>query len=658
MFISPVNVTLEAPVNLLAMGMHGQWRMLRGRDLDLDQVELSPGLLKRVLKFAKPYRGTLVVLLFFTVIASFLETFMPPKFSEWIINDAILKQNTRLLGLLCLLFLGVLVARSGTQVLSRWVGSRIAEGIIFDLRVALFDYVQKMPIAFFTRTQTGALISRLQSDVVGAQRAITETTTGLVGIVLSIGFAILGMLTLRSESGETWKITLMALALVPLFLAPTRRMGKVLQRLMRRQQENNAAMASQMTERFQVGGALLVKLFGNRHLEKDHFSEKAGHVRDIGIKSAVYGRIFFGLFSLVAGVGTVLIYWRGGISVISGGMEVGTLVAMIQYLTGIYMPITMLSNIRVEVMTGMVAFDRVFEVLDFPIGIADRPDAHGLVGAKGKVEFEQVSFRYPTASEVSIESLELPGIELRDREQNWVLQDVSFTIEPGKMVALVGPSGAGKTTITSLVPRLYEASSGVVRIDGHDVKELTLDSLRAAIGVVTQDAHMFHDTLHNNLLYAKPEASEEEIVNSLKAAQIYELVASLPDGLDTTVGERGYRLSGGEKQRLAIARLLLKNPAIMILDEATAHLDSESEVAIQRALAEAFQGRSSLVIAHRLSTIVNADQILVVDAGKIVERGSHFELLSSGGLYGELYRTQFERAGSMEALTETPLLEP
>ena len=632
--------------------------MMRGRDLDLKQVELSPGLLKRILKFSKRYRWALVVLLMFTVISSFLEVFVPPRFTKWIIDDALLARNTRLLVLLSVLFFGVVLARSATQVVSRWIASRIAEGIIFDLRVALFDHVQRMPIAFFTRTQTGALISRLQSDVMGAQRAITETTTGLVGIVLNIALAIVGMMTLESKSGETWKITLMALFLVPVFLAPTRKMGKVLQKLMRRQQENNAQMASQMTERFQIGGAMLVKLFGKHEREKSQFSEKAGNVRDIGIKSSVYGRIFFALFSLVAGVGTVLIYWRGGLAVIDGAIQVGTLMAMIQYLSGIYGPVTMLSNIRVEVMTGMVSFDRVFEVLDFPIGIADKPSSFDLVNPQGRVQFENVWFRYPTAQEVSIESLELPGLELRDRSNEWVLEDVSFTIEPGTMSALVGPSGGGKTTITSLVPRLYEATEGVVKIDGHDVRNLTLESLRESIGVVTQDAHMFHDTLRSNLLYSKPNATDAEMEVALRAAQIWELVSSLPDGLDTTVGERGYRLSGGEKQRLAIARLLLKNPAIMILDEATAHLDSESELAIQRALAEAFQGRSSLVIAHRLSTIVNADQILVVDDGKIVERGTHFELLKSGGLYGELYRTQFERAGSFEELSEAPPLEP
>lgn len=633
------------------MGHGGVWRMLRHAEPE-EEVKLTKDLIKRVARFAKPYRRGLLVLLFTIAIASFLQTFIPPLIAKSIINDAILKGDTSLLTNLGIAYLLVMVGQGVAQIGSRWISSRIGEGIIYDLRVALFDHVQQMPVAFFTRIQTGALISRLNSDVIGAQRAVTETTAGVVGILLQLSFALVGMLVLSPI------LTLIAVALAPLFLAPTRRMGKALQRLLKERMEHNAGMTSQMTERFQVGGALLVKLFGRPETELDQFSGKAEKVRDLGVKTALYGRIFFVLFGLVAGIGTALVYLIGGRMVIENpALEVGTLVGFTMYLQQLYAPITMLSNVRVEMATAAVSFHRVFEVLDFPVGIADKPRAVDLVDPKGHVQFDGVWFRYPKGSEAALESLELPGIEKRDREGGWVLKEVSFEIPPGKMVALVGPSGAGKTTITMLVPRLYEATKGTVSVDGRDVRDLTGQTLRDAIGVVTQDPHMFHDTLRNNLTYARPKATEEEIVAALKAAQIYGLVSSLPDGLDTTAGERGYRLSGGEKQRLAIARLLLKDPAIMILDEATAHLDSESEMAIQRALAEAFKGRSSLVIAHRLSTVMNADEILVVDDGRIVQRGTHFELLESGGLYEDLYRTQFERA-SFEGVGSEPRLEP
>lgn len=616
--------------------MGGHWRMLRPNELDKD-VKLSKGVLLRIVKFARPYRYRLLGLLGAIALGSFLEVYVPPRITQRIIDDAILGDNISLLTVLAVSYLAVSFATALVQVLSRWISSRIGEGLIFDLRVALFDRVQRMPIAFFTRTQTGALISRLNSDVVGAQRAVTETTAGIVGIVLNIAFALIGMFTLQPL------LTLIALGLAPIFLAPTRRMGKILQRLIKKQMENNAAMSTQMTERFQVGGALLVKLFGKPATELDHFSEKAGNVRDLGVKTALYGRIFFVLFGLVAAVGAGLVYWIGGRMVIRDAIEIGTLVAFTQYLMRLYAPITMLSNVRVEVMTAMVAFERVFEVLDFPISIADRPGARDLASPHGEIRFDRVWFRYPKAQDISIQSLELPGAERRDVESGWALEEISFEVAPGQMVALVGPSGAGKSTLTSLIPRLHEATQGAVLIDGEDIRDLTLDSLRAAIGVVTQDAHMFHDTIRNNMLYAKPDATDGDIEEALRAAQIFGLVSTLPDKLDTTVGERGYRLSGGEKQRLAIARLLLKNPAIMILDEATAHLDSESELAIQRALGEAFSGRSSVVIAHRLSTVINADQILVMNLGKITERGTHFELLEAGGLYEVLYRTQFQR---------------
>lgn len=617
-------------------GGMGMGRMLRSGELDKD-LKLSKGLIKRVAQFARPYRWGLLMLLVTLGIASFLSVYVPGRLAIRIFDDALLVKNRSLLATLVIVFIAVAVSTAIVQVIARWLSSRIGEGLIFDLRVGLYDHVQKMPLAFFTRTQTGALISRLSTDVVGAQRAITETTAGVVSIIMDLGFALGGMW------GVSPKLTFISMALVPLFLLPTRKMGKLLQRLIRQQMENNAQMSSQMTERFQIGGALLVKLFGTPHTEVAEFSDKAGKVRDLGIRTAIYGRVFFVMFGLVASVGTGLVYWFGGNDVISGDMTVGKLVAFTMFLTRMYMPITMLSNIRIEVMTAMVSFDRVFELLDFPIAIADKPNAVDLENPRGLIEFRDVKFRYPTPSEVTLESLELKGSEARERANDLVLQDVSFTIQAGQMFALVGPSGAGKTTITSLVPRLYEASEGAVLVDGKDVRDLTLDSLRDAIGVVTQDAHMFHETIRHNLQYARPGATEQDIEDALKAAQIWDLIDSLPDRLDTPVGERGYRLSGGEKQRLAIARLLLKNPAIMILDEATAHLDSESERLIQRALAQALSGRSSLVIAHRLSTIVNADQILVIDDGRVVERGTHFELLEKGGLYGELYRTQFQR---------------
>lgn len=619
--------------------MHGPMRMLRPGEIDKD-AKISRDLVKRVYEFARPYRGRLFILLGVVLVGSVLEVAVPPLLTRAIIDDAIANENARLLMILAGAYLGVALAQSIVQIISRLMSSKIGEGLIFDLRVALFDHVQRMPIAFFTRTQTGSLISRLNSDVVGAQRAVTETTVGVIQIVLNLILAISVMLSME------WRLTLISLALIPLFVLPTRKMGKLLQKLIKEQMENNAAMSTQMTERFQVGGALLVKLFGDRKRETHRFSEKAGAVRDLGVKTALYGRVFFVAFGLVAALGTGLTYLLGGRLVINGAFKVGTLVAFAQLLSRLYAPVTMLSNVRVEIMTAMVSFERVFEVLDFPSVIADRPGASHVSHAQGRVEFKDVWFKYPPGREVSIASLEGPTrSEIQDRDA-WVLKGVSFEVAPGKMFALVGPSGAGKTTISMLVPRLYDPTEGSVSIDGIDLRDVTLESLSQQIGVVTQDPHMFHETIRDNLLYAKPDASESELEEAIRAAQIRGLIASLPEGLDTMVGERGYRLSGGEKQRLAIARLLLKDPKIMILDEATAHLDSESELLIQRALSEAFSGRSSLVIAHRLSTIVNADQILVVNDGRIAEQGTHFELLAGSGLYGDLYRTQF--AGSSE----------
>ena len=627
------------------------WRMIRPNDLD-KEVKLPKGLVKRVFKFAKHYRAKIGVAML-AIIGSSALTVAGPLIVRQIIDDALNPKHTDMASLKFLVFLFFMTAVLGAVLglLVRWLLSHVGEGLIFDLRSALFDHVQRMPVAFFTRTQTGALISRLNNDVIGAQRAVTETTAGLLQVVGDLVFVLVGMLYLE------WRLTLLSLVVVPLFVLPVRSMGKTLQKLVKQQMENNASMNTQMTERFQVGGALLVKLFGNYTAEHSKFNEKAGNVRDLGVRTAVFGRLFFVSFSLVAAVGAAMTYLFGGTLVIKHALffgpfsfhhaiEVGTIVSFSMLLTRLYAPITGLSNTPVEVRTALVSFDRVFEVLDFPSAIVEKVDAVEIPRANGRIEFENVWFRYPPGSEVSIASLEEGRTDAPYDKDAYVLKDVSFKVEPGEMFALVGPSGAGKTTISMLVPRLYDATKGSVRIDDVDVRDLKLESLGAAVGTVTQDAHMFHDTIRANLIFAKPDATEAQMIEACKAAQIYDLIATLPDGFETTVGERGYRLSGGEKQRLAIARLLLKDPAVMILDEATAHLDSESELLIQKALAEALSGRSSLVIAHRLSTIVKADQILVIESGKIVERGRHAELLGAGGLYEELYRTQFE-AGAL-----------
>ncbi|MGH9285284.1 MAG: ABC transporter ATP-binding protein, partial [Acidimicrobiales bacterium] len=498
-------------------------------------------------------------------------------------------------------------------------------------------HIQRMPVAFFTRTQTGALTSRLTTDLTGGHRIFTETMSSVVGTMLGL------VVTLGAMFVLSWKLTLTALAIAPLFIVVTRRMRGRLHLLMTDQANTTAALNSQMTERFQVGGAMLVKLFGRSSREVDGFGAKAGQLRDIGVSAAVYSRVFHVFFSMVGAVGIGLVYWVGGRMAVTGSLTLGTLVAFTAYLAQLYVPMTMLAGARVDLAGALVSFQRVFEVLDFAPAIAERPGAVELVEARGRVELDGVWFRYPPAAGVTLTSLEGEATDAATGEGAWVLRDVSFTIEPGRTVALVGPSGAGKTTIAMLVPRLYDATQGTVRVDGRDVRDLTVASLAAATGMVMQDPHLFHDTIRSNLLYAKPDASEGEMVEAARAARIHDLIASLPDGYGTVVGERGYRLSGGEKQRVAIARLLLKDPAIVVLDEATSHLDSESELAIQAALATALAGRSCLVIAHRLSTVVAADRILVVDGGRVVEQGAHGELLGARGLYHELWRLQFER---------------
>jgi ATP-binding cassette subfamily B protein len=628
---------------------HELWRMTQPRG-DAASVKLPKGLIKRVYVFAKPYRRRLLLLMAIILGMSGLGV-LNPLIIKTIIDDALPNRDLGLLTLLSLAMVGLAALIGLVAVGMRYLTASIGEGLIYDLRVSLFNHVQRLPIAFFTRTQTGALMSRLNTDVIGAQRAVTETTSGTLSVVADLIVTAAAMFALEP------RLTLISLLVLPLFVLPTKKVAKTMQRLVQQRMERDATMNNQMTERFHVGGALLVKLFGNYSSESKRFSSKASDVRDIGVKTAMYGRILYLTFTVAAAIGSALVYWLGGRMVIEGTLKIGTIVAFSLYLSRLFGPITGLSNIPIEIKTALVSFNRVFEVLDFPSSIQERLGAVDLVEPKGAVEFEDVWFRYPAGPTVSIASLEEGRTDgdAEEEENLWVLKGVNFKIEPGQMVALVGPSGAGKSTISSLVPRLYDTTEGKVLVDGVSVKDLTLQSLMDAVGTVPQDVHLFHDSIRANLAYAKPDVTDEEIIEATKAAQIHELIESLPDGLDTMVGERGYRLSGGEKQRLAIARLLLKDPAVVILDEATAHLDSESEVLIQRALARVLEGRSSLVIAHRLSTITSADQILVIDDGRIVERGTHLQLLRGGGLYEDLYRTQFEGGQANLKLTEDEL---
>jgi ATP-binding cassette, subfamily B, bacterial len=615
-------------------GMRGMGaRGWRRQDASVVNQKLAKGTITRILRFAKPYTAQIAVFLLLVVISAVLVIASPLLFKK-IVDDGIIKGDAGLVTLLALVVAGLAVVEAALGLTQRWFSARIGEGLIFDLRTKVFGHVQRMPVAFFTRTQTGALVSRLNSDVIGAQQAFTSTLSGVVSNIISLALVVGAMLVL------SWQLTLIAIVMLPVFLLPARYMGRRLAAMTREQMQLNADMSNAMTERFSVGGALLVTLFGRLGTEQSEFSDRAGRVRDLGIRIAMLGRVFFTALTLVAALATALVYGVGGNLAVRQSLTVGTLLALVALLGRLYGPLTALSNIRVDVMTALVSFERVFEVLDLKPMIADDPDARPLPARAARIEFDRVDFGYPTADEVSLASLESVAV-LDKRVSAQVLRDVTFAVEPGQMVALVGPSGAGKTTITNLVARLYDVTSGAVRVGGHDVRDVTLESLRESIGYVTQDAHMFHDTIRANLLYARPDATDEQLVESLRAAQIWDLVGSLPDGLDTVVGDRGYRLSGGERQRLAIARLLLKAPQIVVLDEATAHLDSESEVAVQRALDTALEGRTSLVIAHRLSTVRNADQILVVDAGRIVERGTHDELLALDGDYADLYHTQF-----------------
>lgn len=609
------------------MAMHMLWprdaKSVEGARLDRDS-------LKRVGRFARPYRGLIGGFLGTVVFDSVLGL-LPALLFARIIDNAIPNKNRGLLLIFAVAIVGASLLSGIVGLFERYWSSRIGEGVIYDLRVALFDHVQSLPLVFFTRTQTGALTNRLNNDVIGAQRALTATLGTVMDNVITLGTTLIAMFLIE------WRLTLLALVLAPLFVFPYRRIGRVTQAITRESMNLNAQMNTTMTERFNVSGALLVKLFGRGDDELRQFSDRAVRVRDIGIRSAVFTRGFMTMLTLLGAIGTALIYGLGGLFAINDSLSVGHLAAMGLLVGRIYMPLTGLTNARIDVLTALVSFDRVFEVLDAPSPLVDAPDAIELTEPEGRIEFRHVSFHYPRSNEMIVPGLETPGSTASEEEMPPVLHDVSFTIEPGQLVAIVGPSGAGKTTITSLVPRLYDVTGGAVLFDGHDVRSLTQASLRAAMGVVVQDPHLFHESIASNLRYAKPGATDAELRDACRAAQILDLIEHLPSGFDTVVGERGYRMSGGEKQRLSIARMLLKDPAVVILDEATSHLDSENEALVQEALAKALAGRTAIVIAHRLSTITQADQILVLEAGQVVQRGTHRELLAAGGLYAELY---------------------
>ncbi len=634
------------------MTMQHQWHSMRGftRDPSVTKQRLTPGTVRRIARYARPYRRELAIFLLAAALDAVV-TVLYPVLLGIVIDKGILPGRTSVVLTVAGVVGGLAILDGALGVVQRYFTARVGEGLIYDLRSQVFDHVQRQPIAFFTRAQTGSLVSRLNSDVIGAQQALTSTLSSVVSSVLQLALVLAAMFF------YSWLVTVVALVLIPVFLYPARRVGRRLQRLTRESMQLDAQMGSTMTERFNVAGAMLAKLYGRPADELSLFSGRAARVRDIGVLTALWGSALVTGLGLLATLSTSVVYGLGGELVIRGVLQIGGMVALATLLSRLYGPITALSNVQVNVMTALVSFDRVFEVLDLKPLIDEREGAVPLAAAPGAsgwlagpspapaVEFDHVSFRYPAAAEVSLASLEsiaLPGPERAATVQQ-ALTDVSFVAPAGKLTALVGPSGAGKTTITHLVSRMYDPASGIVRIGGADIRNATLASLHDVVGVVTQDAHLYHDTIRANLLYARPEATEPELILACQAAQIWGLVAALPDGLDTVVGDRGYRLSGGEKQRIAIARLLLKAPSVVVLDEATAHLDSESEAAVQRALKTALAGRTSLVIAHRLSTIREADQILVIDGGQVIEQGVHAGLLAAGGLYADLYQTQFAR---------------
>ena len=657
--------------------------LMRGNADAVRGQKVQKGMVRRIARFARPYRWQLLGFMG-AIFAGSVMTLIPPLLFRSIIDDIIPDSSRGRLHLFAILLVAAALAAALAAYLERLWSARIGEGLIFDLRVSLYDHVQRQPILFFTRAQTGALISRMNNDVIGAQRAFTSTLGQVAGNGILLILTLFTMLLLE------WRLTLMAFLILPLFIIPTRRVGRRLQKIVRNQMEDNAAMNNTMTERMNVSGAMLVKLFGRYRRERDEFSKQAADVRDHGVRTALVSQTFFIALTLMGALGTALIYWYGGLMVINGRITIGTLAAMGFLVARIYAPLTALTNARVDLMTAFVSFDRVFEVLDTPIDIQDREGAVALEEPKGEVAFEDVRFTYqPPSGELAslvnlggsagsvparhiahhgesngdgetgelskeawLEEADLTeedegkrdglpqlGVPQTNGELRPAVKGVSFAVPPGQHFAIVGPSGAGKTTLVSLLPRLYEVDRGAVKVDGIDVRDLTSESLRDAIGVVSQDPHFFHDTILSNLRYARPDATQTEIEEACRAAQIHSLIAGLPEGYETVVGERGYRLSGGEKQRLAIARVILKNPAIIILDEATSHLDSENEAAIQSALSNILRDRTALIVAHRLSTIISADQILVLDEGKLVEQGRHEELLAGNQLYADLYRT-------------------
>ena len=601
------------------------------QDRSVLQHRIKKGTTRRMLRFAFPYRRILAVFLPVVILGAAVGA-VNPLILRAIIDKGILGHRSGLVVALAGLAAGLAFADAGLSLFERRTSAVVGEGLIFDMRSKVFRHIQRMPVAFFTRTQTGALVSRLNNDVIGAQQAFTDLLSNVVGNLVTVVIVLVTMFIL------SWQITLVALVLLPMFIIPARMVGRRLGAMTRESYDLNAQMNMVMNERFNVSGAMLVKLFGRPEQEAVNFEEKAARVRDIGVAQALYARLFLVALTLTAALATAFAYAFGGVAAVRGELAVGTVVAITAYLTRLYQPLTQLSNVNLDVMTTLVSFERIFEVLDLVPMI--RSGTEEIPRTPATIEFDHVDFSYPSAEDVSLASLEAVAV-LEAPERNEVLHDVSFRVEPGQMVALVGPSGAGKTTISSLVARLHDVSSGTVRVNGLDVRDATLESLQDVVGMVTQDAHLFHDTLRSNLLYARPDATPAQIAAALEQAQISGLVNALPDGLDTVVGERGHRLSGGEKQRVALARLILKAPDIVVLDEATAHLDSESEAAVQEALRTALAGRTSLVIAHRLSTVREADQLLVIDGGRVVERGTHAELLAAGGLYADLYRTQF-----------------
>jgi len=614
--------------------MHGQWMALRSMSSDqsVKHQKLKSGTLKRIFSFATPYRKYLVIFIG-TVIIDAILVVATPLLLRSLVDDGVVPGRSDVVTKLALIVALLALADAAFSMLGRWFSSRIGEGLIYDLRSQVFEHVQKQSIAFFTRTQTGSLISRINSDVIGAQQAFTSTLSGIVSNTLTLLLVVIAMLTL------SWQITVVSLVLLPVFIVPTKWIGRQLAIYTRKSFDLNAEMSSTMTERFNVSGALLVSLYGDRIVEGTNFRGKARRVADMGIKIAMLNRIFFVAMTSVAAIATSFAYGIGGHLAINKEITIGTLLAITALLARLYGPLTSLSNIRVDVMSALVSFERVFEVLDLEPMVKDSINPVHIPKTMPSVEFRDVSFSYPKANEISIASLEAPSVSEKIVSEE-VLSEISFKCEPGTLTAIVGPSGAGKSTISGLLPRLYDVTKGSILINGIDIRDSTVLELRSLIGIVTQDSHMLHESIASNLRYAKADASDDEMWRACDSAQIGDFIRTLPNGMETIVGERGHRLSGGEKQRLAIARLLLKQPQIVVLDEATAHLDSENEALVQEALKSALAGRTSIVIAHRLSTVVHADQILVIENGRVIESGKHDELVAKGGLYFDLYQRQ------------------